>query len=100
MKLKLPVKFVSDEIWNLAHKKVQENKNYSGEAQKHYNPLKGIIKCPCGQTSMYGRTSSCITYRCLDRIKMGIKSSCTNVGIKAETLIYAVWKDARLRTLD
>ena len=100
IKLELPVKFISDEIWNLAHKKVQENKNYSGEAQKHYNPLKGIIKCPCGQTSMYGRTSSCITYRCLDRIKMGIKSSCTNVGIKAETLIYAVWKDARLRTLD
>lgn len=100
MKLELPVKFISDEIWNLAHKKVQENKNYSGEAQKHYNPLKGIIKCPCGQTSMYGRTSSCITYRCLDRIKMGIKSTCTNVGIKAETLIYAVWKDVRLRTLD
>lgn len=100
MKLELPVKFISDEIWNLAHKKVQENKNYSGEAQKHYNPLKGIIKCPCGQTSMYGRTSSCITYRCLDRIKMGIKSPCTNGGIKAETLIYAVWKDVRLRTLD
>lgn len=100
IKLELPVKFISDEIWNLAHKKVQENKNYSGEAQKHYNPLKGIIKCPCGQTSMYGRTSSCITYRCLDRIKMGIKSPCTNVGIKAETLIYAVWKDVRLRTLD
>lgn len=100
MKLELPVKFISDEIWNLAHKKVQENKNYSGEAQKHYNPLKGIIKCPCGQTSMYGRTSSCITYRCLDRIKMGIKSPCTNVGIKAETLIYAVWKVVRLRTLD
>lgn len=100
MKLELPVKFISDEIWNLAHKKVQENKNYSGEAQKHYNPFKGIIKCPCGQTSMYGRTSSCITYRCLDRIKMGIKSPCTNVGIKAETLIYAVWKDVRLRTLD
>lgn len=100
MKLELPVKFISDEIWNLAHKKVQENKNYSGEAQKHYNPLKGIIKCPCGQTSMYGRTSSCITYRCLDRIKMGIKSPCANVGIKAETLIYAVWKDVRLRTLD
>ena len=100
MKLELPVKFISDEIWNLAHKKVQENKNYSGEAQKHYNPLKGIIKCPCGQPSMYGRTSSCITYRCLDRIKMGIKSPCTNVGIKAETLIYAVWKDVRLRTLD
>ena len=79
---------------------MQENKNDSGEAQKHYNPLKGIIKCPCGQTSMYGRTSSCITYRCLDRIKMGIKSPCTNVGIKAETLIYAVWKDVRLRTLD
>ena len=100
MKLELPVKFISNEIWNLAHKKVQENKNYSGEAQKHYNPLKDIIKCPCGQTSMYGRTSSCITYRCLDRIKMGIKSPCTNVGIKAETLIYAVWKDVRLRTLD
>ena len=100
MKLELPVKFISDEIWNLAHKKVQENKNYSGEAQKHYNPLKGIIKCPCGQTSMYGRTSSCITYRCLDRIKMGVKSPCTNVGKKAETLIYAVWKDVRLRTLD
>ncbi len=100
MKLELPVKFISNEIWNLAQKKVQENKNYSGEAQKHYNPLKGIIKCPCGQTSMYGRTSSCITYRCLDRIKMGIKSPCTNVGIKAETLIYAVWKDVRLRTLD
>lgn len=100
IKLELPVKFISDEIWNLAHKKVQENKNYNGEAQKHYNPLKGIIKCPCGQTSMYGRTSSCITYRCLDRIKMGIKSPCTNVGIKAETLIYAVWKDVRLRTLD
>ena len=100
MKLELPVKFISDEIWNLAHKKVQENKNYSGEAQKHYNPLKGIIKCPCGQTSMYGSPSSSITYRCLSRIKIGIKSPCTNVGIKAETLIYAVWKDVRLRTLD
>ena len=95
---------INDSIYNGVRywkgMKVQENKNYSGEAQKHYNPLKGIIKCPCGQTSMYGRTSSCITYRCLDRIKMGIKSPCTNVGIKAETLIYAVWKDVRLRTLD
>lgn len=100
MRLELPVKFISDEIWNLAHKKVQENKNFSGEAQKHYNPLKGIIKCPCGQTSMYARTSSCITYRCLDRIKLGTKCSCTNVGIKAETLIYAVWRDVRYRTLD
>lgn len=100
MRLELPIKYISDEIWNLAHKRVQENKNYSGEAQRHYNPLKGIIKCPCGQTSMYGRTSSCLTYRCLDRIKFGVKCSCTNVGIKAVTLIYAVWKDVRYRTLD
>ena len=84
MKLELPVKFISNEIWNLAHKKVQENKNYSGEAQKHYNPLKGIIKCPCGQTSMYGRTSSCITYRCLDR-----KSNTINRG---RTLVEAARK--------
>ena len=26
MRLEIPVKFISDEIWNLAHKKVQENK--------------------------------------------------------------------------
>lgn len=100
MRLELPVKFISDEIWNLAHKRVQENKTYSGKAQKYYNPLKGIIKCPCGQTSMYARTSSCLTYRCLDRVKLGVKSSCTNVGIKAETLIYAAWRDVRYRTLD
>lgn len=100
MRLELPIKFIPDEIWNLAHKRVQENKTYSGEAQKYYNPLKGVIKCPCGQTSMYARTSSCLTYRCLDRVKFGVKCSCTNVGIKAETLIYAVWRDVRYRTLD
>ena len=100
MRLEIPVKFISDEIWNLAHKKVQENKTYSGEAQRYCNPLKGIIKCPCGHTVMYARTASCMTYRCIDRIKNGVKSPCTNVGIKADTLIYAVWKDVRLRTLD
>lgn len=31
MKLEFFVKFILDEIWNLVYKKVQENKNYSGE---------------------------------------------------------------------
>ena len=75
-------------IWH--HKKVQENKNYSGEARVLLRDKPQCMAEPHPASPIDNLTVN----------KDRNKSSCTNVGIKAETLIYGVWKDARLRTLD
>ena len=38
----MPVKIISDDMWNLVQERIQTNKTYNHEAQKHLNPLKGI----------------------------------------------------------
>jgi site-specific DNA recombinase len=93
----MPIKVIDDYTWNLVQEKLKSNRAYSYEAQKkHFNPLKGILKCPCGanMTIIYGHNKSGYTMilSCADKARR-LKTNCKNNGIRGEYLFNIVWKD-------
>ena len=93
----MPVKVIDDYTWNLVQEKLKSNRAYNHEAQiKHFNPLKGIAKCPCGANMMiiFGHNKSGYTMilSCADKARR-LKTGCTNSGMRGEVYFDLVWKD-------
>lgn len=93
----MPIKVIDDYTWNLVQEKMKSNRAYSYEAQKkHFNPLKGIAKCPCGanMTIIYGHNKSgySMILSCADKARR-LKTGCTNSGMRGEVYFDLVWKD-------
>lgn len=93
----MPVKVIDDYTWNLVQEKLKSNRAYNHEAQiKHFNPLKGIAKCPCGanMTIIYGHNRSGYTMilSCADKARR-LKTGCKNSGMRGEVYFDLVWKD-------
>lgn len=100
-KYKLPFKIIDDETYNLALQKINENKIYNHEAQKHFNPLKGIIKCSCGNNmciDLYNNKN--LVFVCADRVINSGKSSCNNHSIKVDIMLKSVWYDVKNKLSD
>lgn len=98
-------KIISDVDWNLAQKKLQENRLYKGHGNKHFNPLKGIIFCPCGYGMMLHQMSSIrdgayLTLHCCVKNRPEYGHKCKNSGIKADVLFDAVWKCVKSAILE
>ena len=90
-------KIISDEDWNLAQERLQKNRLYKGHGNKHFNPLKGIIFCPCGYGMMLHQMNSIrdgayLTLHCCVRNRPEYGHKCKNSGIKAGVVFEAVWK--------
>lgn len=90
-------KIITDEDWNLAQERLQENRLYKGHGDKHFNPLKGIIYCSCGYGMMLHqmggkRDGSYLTLQCCVRHRPEYGHKCKNSGIKADVVFDAVWK--------
>ena len=90
-------KSISDEDWNLAQERLQKNRLYKGHGNKHFNPLKGIIFCPCGYGMMLHQMNSIrdgayLTLHCCVRNRPEYGHKCKNSGIKAGVVFDAVWK--------
>lgn len=90
-------KIISDADWNLAQERLQKNRLYKGHGNKHFNPLKGIIFCPCGYGMMLHqmnsiRDSAYLTLHCCVRNRPEYGHKCKNSGIKAGVVFDAVWK--------
>ena len=90
-------KIISDEDWNLAQERLQKNRLYKGHGNKHFNPLKGIIFCPCGYGMMLHQMNSIrdgayLTLHCCVRNRPEYGHKCKNSGIKAGVVFDAVWK--------
>lgn len=90
-------KIMSDEDWNLAQERLQNNRLYKGHGNKHFNPLKGIIFCPCGYGMMLHQMNSIrdgayLTLHCCVRNRPEYGHKCKNSGIKADVVFDAVWK--------
>ena len=90
-------KIISDEDWNLAQERLQKNRLYKGHGNKHFNPLKGIIFCPCGYGMMLHqmngiRDGAYLTLHCCVRNRPEYGHKCKNSGIKAGVVFDAVWK--------
>lgn len=45
-------KIISDEDWNRAQVCVSENQLFKEKSTKNFNPLKGLVFCPCGYALM------------------------------------------------
>ena len=90
-------KIISDADWNLAQERLQKNRLYKGHGNKHFNPLKGIIFCPCGYGMMLHQMNSIrdgayLTLHCCVRNRPEYGHKCKNSGIKAGVVFEAVWK--------
>lgn len=90
-------KIISDADWNLAQERLQKNRLYKGHGNKHFNPLKGIIFCPCGYGMMLHQMNSIrdgayLTLHCCVRNRPEYGHKCKNSGIKADVVFDAVWK--------
>ena len=94
----MPVKIIDDNTWDLVQERLLTNRGYSYEAQKkHFNPLKGIAKCPCGanMTITFGhniKSGYSMLLTCADRARR-LKTNCKNSGMKAEYFFNIVWYD-------
>lgn len=93
----MPIKVIDDYTWNLVQERLKSNRAYNHEAQiKHFNPLKGIAKCPCGANMMiiFGHNKSGYTMilSCADKARR-LKTNCKNNGIRGEYLFNIVWND-------
>ena len=90
-------KIILDADWNLAQERLQKNRLYKGHGNKHFNPLKGIIFCPCGYGMMLHQMNSIrdgayLTLHCCVRNRPEYGHKCKNSGIKAGVVFDAVWK--------
>ena len=91
-------KLIDDNTWNLVQERMRTNRGYNYEGQKkHFNPLKGIAKCPCGAniTITFGSNHKgeySMILSCADRARR-LGTGCNNSGIRGEYLFNIVWND-------
>ena len=102
----MPVKIIDEDTWQMVQEKLHSNRAYNYEAQKkHFNPLKGIAKCPCGANMMitFVQTSKKDSYidilSCANKVRR-LKTGCTNGGIRAEYLYRLVWEEVKKSGFD
>ncbi len=89
------LQIISPEDFDRANKQMRENELFQSNAHKHYNPLKGIIFCPCG-CSLYLKPDhyGCdLVYRCASAYNY--RERCKNFGVKSRIVLSSVWECVR-----
>ena len=86
---------VSEEVFNNAMLHLKNNQLIISKG-KNFNPLKGIVKCPCGYGMQYHKktVNKNSTFACAHKYHYD-KYNCGNYGINAEWLFEAVWKTVK-----
>lgn len=91
------IKIIPDNDWNMAISMIESNQLYIGRGNKNFNPLKGIISCPCGFSLMIHRTTNRkndkphYMLQCTHQKPTVNSYKCHNIGIDAELLFKIVW---------
>lgn len=88
---------ISEEDWNKAQTAINANKiEHIAKGTVNFNPLRGIIKCPCGH-SMYiikNRTTGNPLhrqFRCATKKDQYYNQICNNGGTNVDLVFDAVW---------
>lgn len=86
---------ISEEEFNLANQRLTANQLFKNKGNKHFNPLKGILKCACGKSMLMQiyKIPEYSYYRCMG--KTGAFQSeyhCKNGGVSVNLLLDTVWK--------
>ena len=89
-------KVISDEDWNKAQICVSQNKLFKDIATSNFNPLKGIVFCPCGYALMLHQMSprsgqKYYVLACCRKNNKEYRKKCRNMGIKSDILFKSVW---------
>ena len=89
-------KIISDEDWNKAQICVSQNKLFKDIATSNFNPLKGIVFCPCGYALMLHQMSprsgqKYYVLACCRKNNKEYRKKCRNMGIKSDVLSKSVW---------
>lgn len=86
---------ISDDLWEKANYTTANNKLYKGNTTKHFNPIKGIGKCICGNnltiSSIPSSKGNTLGYQCADRAINRGRANCKNSTINAFLLNRIVW---------
>ena len=84
------LQIISPEDFDKANKQMRENELFQSNAPKYYNPLKGLLFCPCGcGLYMKPNHNSYLIYRCSSAYND--KQKCENYGIKCAYILSSVW---------
>lgn len=88
----LPFKIIDDDLFKTANIKLTENQLIKTKGNKNFNPLKGILICPCGKNMMMIRNIDYYVYTCVTKAnKIRHEAKCNNQGIDADLLNEIVW---------
>ena len=86
-------KIIPDEEWNKAQICISENQLFKDTATKHFNPLKGIVFCPCGYALMIHQMRGHVfVLHCCNKNKPEYREVCRNSGVQANILFPTVWE--------
>lgn len=90
-------RIIEPEEFDAVQIKLSENHLFLNKGTKNFNPLKGIAKCACGESTLIVNgcrkgAKSYYQYRCVSKIQSYIKKQpCNNFGISADFLNNIVW---------
>lgn len=90
-------KIISDNDWNRAQICVSQNQLFKGKTTKNFNPLKGLVFCPCGYALMLHKMirkdgSGYFVMTCCKKNDKEYRKKCRNSGIVSHVLLPTVWK--------
>lgn len=84
----IPYKLIPEDLFYRANETLKDRDHRKSNFTRHYNPLKGILKCACGGSMYLDTTYGSNFYRCYYKKKY---HNCNNQGISAKLLLEAVW---------
>ena len=94
-------KIIPDDEFNMANIKMASNQLFKGKGHKNFNPLKGIIFCPCGYAMMLhkmsrrNQTAYFVLACCKKGSSIEYRKICSNSGIESQLLFNIVWHVVR-----
>lgn len=99
MKLEIE-KIIPDEMFNLAQVCISDNQLFKTKATKNFNPLKGIVFCPCGYGLMLHKMCNrkdieYFVLQCCKKNDNEYRKICLNKSIESSILFTAVWNVVR-----
>lgn len=82
---------VSEEIWEQAQLALKNNRVRTIIRDVNFNPLKGIMKCPCGKSMYIVNDRKYVRYRCAIKKNKYDSQVCSNGSTGYDITLKCVW---------
>lgn len=87
---------ITEDIYNKAIYRLKTNQLFKSKG-KNFNPLKGLIKCPCGYSMQYSKRKNDLESKfiCRNKEYNHYPTPCKNGGINANYILPAIWESVK-----